>query len=264
PIPEAGGRAGSGDAACPAGRHSSAVMMAVPTRLEASVARSPPLWPGAVAASYTRSLPSLIRSKSRATPSAKPVIVSTGCTSMFTVDVRGRVMALPAASAISLVRLSSPSLAIDSTSFTRMGSMRRPLAAWAGGPGHAPGPPTPPLVAGGQRNGDAFLLQHFAHVLEPLVLADGDRAAIALTLLLARRVLHVGLHEGLDGIADGDQGPGALGVVVHEEVVALLWILPEIEHLRHGGHVLLRALPAQVRVHSEGARGLAVVAAEVE
>src|SRR5262245_26391397 len=39
----------------------SAVMVAMPTRFEASVARSPPLWPGAVAAWYTRSLPSLIR-----------------------------------------------------------------------------------------------------------------------------------------------------------------------------------------------------------
>src|SRR5262249_1586773 len=38
-----------------------AVMVAMPTRLEAPVARSPPLWPGAVAAWYTRSLPSLIR-----------------------------------------------------------------------------------------------------------------------------------------------------------------------------------------------------------
>src|SRR5215470_4361828 len=170
------------------GRHSSAVMMAVPTRLEASVACSPPLWPGAEASSYTRSLPSLIRSQSLATPSAKPVIVSTGCTSMFTVDLRGRVMTLPA-SANSLARLS--------TSFTRMGSMRRPLAAWAGGPGNAPGPPTPPLVAGGHGNGDALLLEQLANMLEPLVLAERDGTAVALALLLSRRILQVGLHERL-------------------------------------------------------------------
>src|SRR5262252_5086866 len=127
-----------------------------------------------------------------------------------------------------------------------------------------PGPPTRPLVAGGHGNADAFLLEQFANMLEPLVLAQGDRATVGFALRFPRRILQVGLHECLDCVPDGYQNPCALGVVVHEDVVTLLRILPEVEDLRHGGHVLLLALPAQVRVHGEGARRLAVVAAQIE
>src|SRR5262247_415978 len=54
-----------------------------------------------------------------------------------------------------------------------------------------------PSVAGRQRNADALFLQLLANVLEPLVLAEGDRTAVALALLLARRILYVRLHERL-------------------------------------------------------------------
>ena len=53
-------------------------------------------------------------------------------------------------------------------------------------------------------------------------------------------------------------------IVVHEDVVALLRVLPEVEHLRHGGDVFLRALPAEVGVDREAAGRRAVVAAQVE
>src|SRR5262249_47781730 len=61
-----------------------------------------------------------------------------------------------------------------------------------------PGPPDQLLVAGRHGNADAFLLEQFANMLEPLVLAEGDRATVGFALRFPRRILQVGLHECLD------------------------------------------------------------------
>src|SRR5215467_1068041 len=81
-------------------------------------------------------------------------------------------------------------------------------------------------VAGGQRDMDAFLREHVADILEPLILGNRDRPAVAFALDLARRVLRVGHHHLLDLITDGYHNPGPLSEVVHEDVVAFLWVLP--------------------------------------
>ena len=54
------------------------------------------------------------------------------------------------------------------------------------------------------------------------------------------------------------------GVVVHEDVVALLWVLQEVEDLRDDRHVLFLALPAEIAVDGEAASRLAIVATQVE
>ncbi len=104
----------------------------------------------------------------------------------------------------------------------------------------------------------------FLDPLELLVFGEFDRAVVSRALQLAGRIFHVSLHQCLDGLADGHQRPGALGVVVHEDVVALLRILPQVEHLGHDGDILLAALPAEVRVDGETAGRGPVVAAQVE
>src|SRR5499427_2703254 len=152
--------------------------------------------------------------------------------------------------------------------FLRFQTSATLLAVWfalhrRAAPG-TPGPPTRPLVAGGHGNVDSLLLEQLANMLEPLILAEGDRAIVGFALRLPRRILQIGLHERLDRVADGHQNPRALGVVVHEDVVALLRILPEVEDLRDSGHVFLLSLPAQVRVDRQTARGLAIVAAQIE
>jgi hypothetical protein len=68
----------------------------------------------------------------------------------------------------------------------------------------------------------------------------------------------------LIAVADDHHRPGPLGVVVHEDVIALLGILPDIEDLRHYGDVLFGSLPAEVGVNRQAARAGAVVAAQVE
>src|SRR4026207_817974 len=114
-------------------------------------------------------------------------------------------------------------------------------------------------VARGHREVDSLLPKLLPDMLEPLVFRERDRAGIALALQLARWVLDVRLHQPLDGLADRHYRPGPLGEVVHEPVVALLRILPEVEALRHGGDVFARPLPSEVGVHGEAAGRLAVV-----
>src|SRR3546814_5366233 len=75
-------------------------------------------------------------------------------------------------------------------------------------------------------------LESLTDELEPLILRQRDRAAVALALQRARRVLHIGLHQLADALVDRHQGPGALRVVVHKDVVALLRVCPEVEDLR--------------------------------
>jgi hypothetical protein len=64
------------------------------------------------------------------------------------------------------------------------------------------------------------------------------------------RVLHVSFHQLLDIVADGYHDPGAFSPVGHEYVVALLRILPQIEHLRRGCHIFLGTLPAKICIDS--------------
>src|SRR5262245_58793859 len=95
---------------------------------------------------------------------------------------------------------------------------------------------------------EALLGKRLSDILEPLVLRDGDRSRIDFTLQLARRMLEIGLHQLLDGSVDRHQRPGVLRVVVHEDVVAFLRILPQIEDLRYGGRIDVRPFPSKVRV----------------
>lgn len=95
----------------------------------------------------------------------------------------------------------------------------------------------------------------------PNIPADRDRAGVYLALQLARWVFDVGLHQLTNGRVECDERPSVFRKVVHENVVALLRILPQIEHLRHGRHVFVGALPAEIGIHRQSARLLAVVAA---
>src|SRR5262249_31747264 len=113
-------------------------------------------------------------------------------------------------------------------------------------------------------NTDALLRQYVADILEPLILRDRDRTSVSFALQLPRRGLDVGLHQILYRRADGDQRPGTLRVVVHEDVVALLRILPEVEDLRHNGHIAFGSFPAEIRVNGEAARRLSVATAQIE
>src|SRR3546814_2446888 len=87
-------------------------------------------------------------------------------------------------------------------------------------------PPAPASVAGRQSQIEPFLAESLTDELEPLILCQRDRAAVALALQRARRVLHIGLHQLADVLVDRHQGPGPLCVVVHEDVVALLRVGP--------------------------------------
>src|SRR3954447_2708579 len=124
--------------------------------------------------------------------------------------------------------------------------------------------PRPRLVSGGHRQRDAFLSEHLPNVLEPFILRDRDGTGVDLALELARWILQISRHQFLDRLAHRDHCPGPLGIIVHEDVVALLRILPEVEQLRDGRDILARPLPTQVGVDREAASGGTVVAAQVE
>ncbi|MNF67894.1 hypothetical protein D3C84_497230 [compost metagenome] len=107
-------------------------------------------------------------------------------------------------------------------------------------------------------------MQLFAYRLEFLVLGQLDRSVVAHALQFARRVFDIGLHQRVDCQADRHHGPGALGDIAHEDVVALLRILQQVEDLRHGRHVFCGTFPAQVGVHRQATGLGAIVAAQVE
>src|SRR5262245_19029951 len=111
---------------------------------------------------------------------------------------------------------------------------------------------------------DALLLEHVPEVLELLELGDLDRAVVTHALHLARRVLDERGHDFLHFLGEYRSYPGRLGPIGHEDVVALLWILPEVEYLWDSRDVLLRALQSQVRIHGEAAGLGTVVAPQVE
>src|SRR5277367_6364132 len=126
------------------------------------------------------------------------------------------------------------------------------------------GPVATTLVAGWEGQRKAVLLELFAHELEALILLERDRSVVRFALLFTRRILDVSLHQLLGHFVDGDKCPGVFGVVVHEDVVALLRIFPKVEDLGNRCDILLRAFPAEVAVDRESAGGLAVIAADIE
>jgi hypothetical protein len=119
-------------------------------------------------------------------------------------------------------------------------------------------------VAGRHRDVEPFLLQLLAHPLEPLVARDGDRSGVGLALGLARRIFDVGLHQCLDVFIERHQRPGVFRIVVHEDVVALLRVRPQIKDLGNGRDIFRGALPAEIAVDRETAGLLPIVAAQVE
>ena len=82
------------------------------------------------------------------------------------------------------------------------------------------------LIAGGQQDIDTLFLQLLPDPLELLVFADFHRLVVARTLQLTRRILHVRFHQIRDRLVERDQRPGALHEIVHEDVIALLRVLP--------------------------------------
>src|ERR1700733_346362 len=119
-------------------------------------------------------------------------------------------------------------------------------------------------VSGWQCEGETLLGKLVADELEALVLRYRNGSGVGLALDLARRVLRVSLHQGLDRVVDEHQDPGVFGEVVHKYVVTLLRVLPQVEHLRNGGDIALGAFPAQIRIHRQSARFDAVIAAQIE
>ena len=160
--------------------------------------------------------------------------------------------------------------AVDRQRRTRSAAARRIVSRIEGSPSQCNPRPGPRAAAVGFscRSASAGSTPSSASCLrtqcEPLVVRDGDRPGVAQALQLARRVLDVGLHQLVDRVADRDHRPGALGEVVHEDVVALLRIGPEVEDLRDRRDIALRALPAEVGIDREAAGRCAVVAAQVE
>src|SRR5262245_47896450 len=116
----------------------------------------------------------------------------------------------------------------------------------------------------GQGNADAFFCELIPYPLEVLVIRERDWAGIAVTLHFSWWILHVSSHYFFYLLLHHDAHPSPLGEVVHEDVVSLLRIGPEIEYLRDSGHVFVGTLPAQIAIDGESAGRRAVVAAQIE
>src|SRR5437762_14192660 len=84
-------------------------------------------------------------------------------------------------------------------------------------------------VTSRQGNIDALLLQLLPQPTELLESRDGDRAVVALALQLPRRYLNERLHHLRQFLVHDRSHPGALGEVIHEDVIALLRIGPQVE-----------------------------------
>src|SRR5262245_30986489 len=106
--------------------------------------------------------------------------------------------------------------------------------------------------------------QLLSYELESLIVSQSNRPRIAFTLELSRRVFDISRHQFLDRIADRYHDPGALRIVVHEDVVALLRVLPQVEDLRNGSDIRFRAFPAEVGINGKTAGFRTVIAAQIE
>src|SRR5215510_12732059 len=120
------------------------------------------------------------------------------------------------------------------------------------------------LIAGGQPDVDAVLRPLLPDALAPLVVRDRDGTRVPQALELTRRVVDVGLHELFQFFLHYRSDPRAFGEVVHEDVVALLRVRPQIEDLRRGGDIFLSTLPAQVCVDCQPSGQGTVVTAQIE
>ena len=58
--------------------------------------------------------------------------------------------------------------------------------------------------------------------------------------------MHVGFHQIRDRLIDSHKRPGVLRVVVHENVVALLRVLPKIKDLRNRRDIFFGTLPTKI------------------
>ncbi len=115
----------------------------------------------------------------------------------------------------------------------------------------------PDLTSGPPRNGQlpvgkSSLKPSFAscsrRYWNSLIVGQRNRPRIAFTLQLSGRILYISRHQFVDRIADRYHDPGSFSVVVHEDVVALLRVLPQVEDLRNGGDV--DSAPFQPRLES--------------
>src|SRR3546814_13457077 len=84
-------------------------------------------------------------------------------------------------------------------------------------------PPPPASVAARQSQIEPFLAASLTAELEPLILRQRDRDALALALQRARRGIHIGISPLADALVDRNQGPGALRGVVQEAFVTPLF-----------------------------------------
>src|SRR5262245_43609291 len=117
------------------------------------------------------------------------------------------------------------------------------------------------LVTRRERYVDAFLLEFIPEPLESLVIGDSDRTCVAFALQFARRILNEALHHSFQLWSEYWRQPGPLSKVIHEQIIALLWISPQVKDLRHCCDVLFCALPTEIGVHRKTAGLRAIIAA---
>ena len=78
-----------------------------------------------------------------------------------------------------------------------------------------------------------------------------DRTRVSVALELARRVIDVALHNLFYFFFHDRSDPSEFGEAVHQDVVPLLRVRPQIEDLRRGSDIFLSALPALREVHGQ-------------
>src|SRR5262245_25005251 len=115
------------------------------------------------------------------------------------------------------------------------------------------------LVTSRHRNIEALFAEFISQPLELLIFRDFNRTGVGFALKFARWIFYISLHQFPDRVADRYHDPCALGEVVHEDVVALLGILPEIENLWDSGNVFVRAFPSKIAVDRQAAGRLPVI-----
>src|SRR5262249_45146151 len=109
------------------------------------------------------------------------------------------------------------------------------------------------LVAGRQRNLNAFLGQLIPNPLELLVVRKRDWSGIAVALHFTRRVINIGVHWFGPLSAQRRPNPRPLREVLLEAVLAFVGFLPTGEYGGSGGHVFVAPLPTGVPIPSQPA-----------